>query len=124
MAHKNVVSLSLPADVLAAIGRAALAAGVSPSAHVEDLLRRTYMPRASHPAAKLALLRGALDAARDWLDLQTRLRRLGYVLRIDGEAGLWLHSWPDDRPLMPSEDLGHTLSGLVLRSRAVSYTHL
>ena len=97
---------------------AALAAGISPSAHVENVLRQAYIPAASRPGARLALLRTAFEAARDWIDLQTRLRRLGYVLRLAGESGLWLHSWPDDRPLMPADEMGHDLSGLILRFRA------
>ena len=31
------------------------------------------------------------------------------------EAGLRLHSWPRDRAILPIEDIGHSLAGLVLR---------
>lgn len=60
-----------------------------------------------------------IKAAPGWLDLQRTLRREGLVLRLS-ECGqsLQLHSWPEDRLLMPLSALGLTLEGLCLHFRA------
>jgi hypothetical protein len=63
-------------------------------------------------------VRFAIAVARDWLDLQSRLRATGHVLRLSAKSGLWVHSWPLNRPLLPIEELGHSLGGLTLRFRA------
>ncbi|SIS67311.1 hypothetical protein [Phaeovulum vinaykumarii] len=59
----------------------------------------------------------AFRAAFGWLDLQTRLRGLGYVLR-EGESTLELHSWPRGGRLMDLGDLGQDEITLCLRFRA------
>jgi len=57
-------------------------------------------------------------AAADWLDLQSRLRRAGYVLRRDPAGDLMLHDWPLNRPLLPMADLGHGMTALTVQFHA------
>ncbi len=67
----------------------------------------------------VAHLQQVIKASPGWLDLQRCLRRDGLVLRLsDCGRHLLLHSWPDDRMLMPVEALGLSLEGLCLHFRA------
>lgn len=120
MAQDRPVTLALDTDMLVALGRAARAAGASPSDYVRACLARALADKAGSAEAALRL---ALAQAEGWVDLQGRLRRAGFVLRqgVDGGAdgGLTVHSWPRERPLMPLSALGISTAALTLRYGAV-----
>ena len=61
-----------------------------------------------------ARLAGDLANARDWDDLDRRLRAKGYVLRPAG-GGLALHDWPGDRRICKASELGFSYSRLMRR---------
>lgn len=127
------MAVTLPADVIAALGRAADRAGVTPSGHLETLLRGVlFTPPAPAPALdptppvpatpdagpdRQAMAR-VLAVSVGWLDLQRHLRGIGVVLRIGRGGALNLHSWPSDRLLAPGAHFGFDLAGLTLRFRA------
>lgn len=110
------VALDLPVPLILALGRAAREAGQTPSDYVVALLS-AVLERTGSPG-KAEIVRQAVQVAADWLDLQHRLRRAGYVLRRDEEGELWLHDWPLNRPLVPLASLGHSLENLTLEFRA------
>lgn len=112
------VELALPPALLLALGRAARAAGVGPSDYVAAVLAAA-VDRAGHcPLAATDIVRQAVLAAADWLDLQSRLRRAGYVLRRNPVGDLMLHDWPLNRPLLPMADLGHSMTALTVQFQA------
>lgn len=145
MKPMRLVSLNLPVELIAAIGRAARDAGQTP----QDLLRATLAhvfagageggaawqrpapadaptPDRAADAAAPALAGGAppfavhlaFAEALGWLDLQSRLRAAGFVLRLGKDGVLALHSWPADHRLIDSAALGQPLEALILRFRA------
>lgn len=122
MTLHRLVSLRLPDNVIDALGRAARVQGRSPADVVRALLEAALAGAEPQPAqmtgARFALVNSALAAARGWLDLQTRLRAAGFVLRLSEAGTLSLNSWPADRALMPIEALGHSLPALCIRFRA------
>ncbi len=61
-----------------------------------------------------ARLAGDLARARDWADLDRRLRAKGYTLRAAG-GGLALHDWPGDRRICKASELGFSYSRLMRR---------
>lgn len=60
-------------------------------------------------------IRGAAHRARDWADLVSRLRALGYDLRPTRDDGLMVRSWPRGRPVLRLEELGFDMGALVMR---------
>lgn len=112
------VALDLPVPLILALGRAAREAGQTPSDYVVALLSEVLERTAKRSPGKTDIVRQAVQMAADWLDLQHRLRRAGYVLRRDDEGELWLHDWPLNRPLLPLASLGHSLEDLTLEFRA------
>lgn len=112
MAKDISVTLDLPEDLLRALGHGARCAGCRPSDYLLRALTAYLAATADHPATSV---RQALDLAHDWLDLQSRLRACGHVLRRGGNAGLVLNSWPLERALMPLAALGYRPEDLVLR---------
>lgn len=118
MDNTHAVTIDLPEALLIALGQAARIAGCSPS----DFLRATLHAALDRTPARLRaedeVIRHAVHLARDWLDLQRRLRGAGYVLRQAPEGGLAVNSWPLDRPIMRVENLGLSLAGLMLKFRA------
>ena len=122
MTQHRLVSLRLPDNVIDALDRAARAQGRSAADVVRALLEHALAgaEARAQPAtgARFAQVRAALAAARGWLDLQTRLRLAGFVLRLSEAGSLTLNSWPADRPLMPIEALGVSLPALCIRFRA------
>lgn len=109
------VELDLPDDILLALGRAAGTAGCLPSELALGLLRDALIRGPTNVHRPEALVADAVRLAKGWLDLQARLRRAGFVLRASAAAGLWLHTWPDDRALCPAADAGMALDALTLR---------
>lgn len=127
----RLVTLNLPVEVIAAIGRAARAAGQSPQDIVRGILNQRFAapkqaPAPDAPAHATApegadppfAVHVAFAEALGWLDLQSRLRAAGFVLRLGEDGVLALHSWPADRRLMNSAEIGQPLADLTLRFRA------
>ena len=112
MAQLRSVTLDLDIDMLAALGRAARAAGSSPTDHLRDCLARALRDAAGSAEMAVGL---ALRQATGWVDLQCHLREAGFVLREAPAGGLNLCSWPRERALMPVETLGHSRAALTLR---------
>ncbi|MDP2061498.1 MAG: CopG family transcriptional regulator [Phaeovulum sp.] len=121
MTQHRLVSLRLPDNVIDALDRAARMQGRSPADVVRALLEAALsaapLPERMR-GGSLALVLAALGAARGWLDLQTRLRMAGFVLRLSEAGVLTLNSWPANRALMPIEALGTSLPALCIRFRA------
>lgn len=119
MKPHRLVSLRLPDDLIDALDRAGRAQGRSPAELVRGLLEAMFLTAPQAVASSdLMRVHAALGAARGWLDLQTRLRAAGFVLRLSEAAELALHAWPLDRPLVPIEALGTSLPALCIRFHA------
>lgn len=118
MTSHRTISLELADDLLLAIGQAARASGVSPSLYVQSLLCTALDRGSTRIRARADELRLALLLATDWLDLQRRLRASGHVLRLSDAGDLMVHSWPQNRAILPIEGLGHSLADLCLRFAA------
>lgn len=120
MKIRRPITIDLPDDLLLAIGRASRVGGVSPTDFVVDTLAAALGAAgvAALTRRDTALVSALFDGAIGWLDLQTRLRGAGYVLRPGGTGCLALHSWPIERFLAPVEVLGHSLASLSARFRS------
>lgn len=123
MQHRRDIRLTLEAELILAIGRAARVAGCTPSELVAAVLAERFLPAlprcpANPPPAEPGHVGALIGAAAGWIDLQQRLRAAGYVLRRDAGGDIGLHSWPQDRPLVPLAALGWTAEALALRFRA------
>ncbi len=126
MSQDRRVSFVLADAVLAELVLAAGAAGCAPA----DLVRSAVVAslgRRVRPDWRTAVpgdLSQVASGAAGWVDLQSRLRRMGFVLRAcgatgwRGECGIDLHSWPSDRRLMEAGAAGLSLHALTLRFRA------
>ena len=112
------VAIDLPVPLILALGQAARTAGQAPSDFLTLLIAEALDRCGASPPATADIVRHAVQMAADWLDLQRRLRRAGFVLRQHEEGQLWLHDWPMNRPLLPLAALGHTLATLTLAFRA------
>jgi hypothetical protein len=111
------VSLLLPRGLLLAIGRAAIAAGQRPSDLVRDALTQAFAPVAVFDTDTVGTLFRSIAASTGWLDLQRRLRRLGFVLRADCDGDAFLHDWPSDRRIISLTEAGYRLRDLTIRFR-------
>ncbi|MBD3788321.1 MAG: hypothetical protein IE922_15405 [Sphingomonadales bacterium] len=132
MTQHRLVTLRLSADLIAALETEAHRREISPAqmirvAIVETVRRKAgdggaatpggnYMPRPS-------LIAATFDAAESWLDLQSRLRAEGLVLRLHeeswgSEARIALHDWPADRFVAWLDETGQSLAELTMRFRA------
>ena len=118
MTQERLVTLRLPDDLIAALSGAARVEGCAPADIIRDALAASLRQRAAPADAISADVAGAFRTAPDWPGLQAKLRRLGFVLRLDGASHLSLYSWPRERCVMPVERLGHTLTTLSLRFHA------
>lgn len=118
MTQHRLVTLRLPTELIAKIEAAARLHEETPA----ELIRRSLaqalreLPEAV-PKSQLMVLASAFDKAQGWLDLQAKLRKTGFVLRLDGER-LGLHEWPSDRFVLWIEEIGHSLAELTLQYRA------
>ena len=111
----RLVSLNLPVELIAAIGRAARDAGQTPQDLVRARLQQLFLGDAAQPPAPV---QRAFADALGWLDLQSRLRATGFVLRLGADRVLALHTWPADHRLIDSAAIGQPLAELTLRFRA------
>ncbi|KFE36779.1 hypothetical protein DW2_01435 [Thioclava atlantica] len=120
MTRDRLVSLRLPADLIDAISRAARAADLPPAEAARHALRAglDHLAGSSRESEARDAMRAALASARDWLDLQRRLRSVGFVLRQGRGGALAVHDWPANRYLLAGEVVGVRLADLVLRFRA------
>ncbi|WP_305664740.1 hypothetical protein [Frigidibacter sp.] len=133
MTSMRLVSLNLPVKLIAAIGRAAHAAGVTPHDLVRSTLHHVFAGDAAGPpkppqrdaqaedeqgSVPPFAVQLAFTEALGWLDLQSRLRAAGFVLRLGEDGVLALHTWPADHRLIDSAALGQPLADLTLRFRA------
>ena len=98
-----------------ALGKAALASECTPTDYLRATLRSALDRSPARLRANDEVVQLAVNLARDWLDLQTRLRQAGFVFRLVPDGNLALYSWPFNKPLMPIEELGFTKASLVLR---------
>lgn len=112
------VAIELPPALILALGRAAHAAGMPATDYLAAVLATALDRTSMRPLGPAEIVRQAVMTAADWLDLQYRLRRAGYVLRRDEAGNLMLHDWPFNRPLLPMADLGHCMAALVLQFQA------
>jgi len=138
MSQEIAVTLNLTDRTLCALGHRAAREGVSPTLLLRALLDRILLDRvlaAGTPtgaavgmaAADTAVatvadvaadvaVGDALALARDWPDLQHRLRRAGLVLRRSSDGGgLDLCRWPIEGPVMALSRLGVSADALALR---------
>ena len=123
MEQQRLISIKLPLSLIAALERAAHAGEVSPAEVIRAALKASFPSQRggagddAQARADLGAVRAALTEAQGWLDLQGRLRALGYVLRVDGE-GLMLCTWPIEAQILPLTVLGTDLPTLAFRFRA------
>ena len=118
MTQHRLVTLRLPVDLIAKIEAASRLQDETPA----ELIRRSLetalreVPTAV-PKSDMAVISQAFDTAQGWLDLQAKLRKAGFVLRLDGER-LGLHEWPSDRFVLWIEEIGQSLAELMVQYRA------
>lgn len=117
MAKDVPVLVDLPDDLLLALGRAARTVHCSPSDYLKAALSAALDRTADHAGPSPAGIALALALSRDWVDLQSRLRAQGLVLRLRS-AEFWLCDWPFNNPLLPAAEAGLALADLVARFRA------
>lgn len=115
MEPSRTVTIDVPETLLAALGRAAAAAGVGPSEYLRAVLRGALDRSPARLRSREEEIAQLLHLASDWVDLQRRLRAAGFVLRRDRQGELVIHSWPLERPLLPAAGLGLGLAALTLR---------
>lgn len=121
----RLVSLRLPLDMIDRIAAEARAFGLPPAELIRRVLQEglaeeptSALPTTKEPLPEMAAVQAALDQARDWFDLQHRLRDAGFVLRLAGGGALGLHAWPTNRFLLLLDEIGPSLTELVLRFAA------
>ncbi|MFN6951532.1 MAG: hypothetical protein ACK4NE_02920 [Albidovulum sp.] len=115
MDTRRNVTIDLPETLLLALGRAARAAGCSPSDYLRAALAAALEPRPARPVSAEGRILHAVRLAADWVDLQHRLREAGFVLRRVPGEGLTLHTWPVERAVLPLSALGFGETDLTLR---------
>ncbi len=115
MAKDMTVTLTLSEDLLLALGRAAQDARVRPGDYVTMAIRMALDRAGSAPPGAEDAVRTALCLAAGWPDLQKRLRAQCRVLRSGPGGELFVHSWPDERRLLPLTLFGESREGLTLR---------
>ena len=121
------ISLDLAPETLAALKQIARKEGGSVEAIIRDAIRRdmyrrTRAKKAVRPDERLvaplrALLADDLAYARDWHDLQDRLRVKGYAMREAG-GGLILVRHAGGAKVAKASDLGYSYSRLMQRFQA------
>lgn len=118
MTQHRLVTLRLSTDLITRIEAAARRCEETPAEVIRRCLAEAL--RETPPAVKrgdLAVLNLAFEQAQGWLDLQAKLRKAGFVLRLDGER-LGLHEWPSDHFVLWSEEIGQSLADLSVQFRA------
>jgi hypothetical protein len=123
--NKRVVSVELPADLFLAVHDLATEQEGTVANVVEDLLiahlesRKSNRPKQCEPDEKLVfalqkLLFRDLADARDWEDLDLRLRRHGYFMKV-AWGGLSLHTETSGQKLCNVHDLGFSYGQFIRR---------
>jgi hypothetical protein len=112
MSRSISVAIDLSETMLRSLGRAARRVGVSPTEYLHAVLASALEGRGHLSTAET--IGGVIAVSEDWLDLQSRLRRMGYVLRRSADGPLMLHDWPLNRPVLLLEELGYSLATLTL----------
>lgn len=131
MTQHRLVTLRLPADLIAALEVEAHRRELSPAQMIRVALVETVRIRGlasprvvqGNYAARPSLIAATFDTARDWLELQSKLRAEGLVLRLHEESGgpegrIALHDWPSDRFLLWLDEAGQDPHELRMRFRA------
>lgn len=118
MTQHRLVTLRLPTELIAKIEAAARLREETPADLIRQALSEALrdLPE-TVKKSDLMMLANAFDKAQGWLDLQAKLRKAGFVLRLDGER-LGLHEWPSDHFVLWIEELGHSLAELSVQYRA------
>lgn len=123
--NKRVVSVELPADLFLAVHDLATEQEGTVANVVEDLLnahleaRKSIRPKQCEADEKLVfalqkLLFRDLADARDWEDLDRRLRRHGYFMKV-AWGGLSLHTETSGQKLCNVHDLGFSYGQFLRR---------
>ncbi len=115
MDTRRTVTVAMPEALLLALGRAARAAGCSPSDYLCAVLRGALDRTPARLRPEEEVIRRAVNLSADWVELQRRLRAAGFVLRRAPEGGLAVHSWPIERAILPLKALGFGEADLTLR---------
>lgn len=115
MDTRRTVTIDLPETLLLALGRAARAAGCSPSDHLRTVLAAVLEEKPARPVSAEGRILQEVRLAADWVDLQHRLRAAGFVLRRVPGGELTLHTWPVERAVLPLAALGFGETDLTLR---------
>ena len=115
MARDMSVTLTLSEDLLLALGRAAQDMRVQPSDYVRAVVQMALDRNGFALPGDEDAVRVALHLATGWPDLQKRLRAQGRVLRAGPGGELFVHSWPQERRLLPLALFGASREGLTLR---------
>ncbi len=127
MAKDQTVTFRIPQALLSSTMRAARVEDMTAGEFIRTAVadRVAELGGAGHrdPVGTLRrALRRDFSSAKDWLDLQRRLREQKFVLReVSGEV--WLHTWPIERRLVPLARMGVTREELVLLYRAPFPAH-
>lgn len=121
------ITLKLPAATMAALRRVAQDDDVTPGQIIREAIDRDLRRRAAAKtpiraderlvAPLRALLADDFAYARDWADLQSRLRAKGYRLAEAG-GGLILTTHPKGERLCKGSELGYGYSALLRKFNA------
>jgi hypothetical protein len=127
MTLKRTITFRIPEPLFTSAVRAARAEEMTASEFIRAAVaeRVAEFDDQSNRDAASTLRRGLrrdFTEARDWVDLQHRLRERGFVLR-DRNGELALMSWPVERRLMPLARLGLTRDELTILYRAPFPAH-
>lgn len=112
---RRTVTIELSDALLLALGRAARAAGCSPSDYLRAVLRGALDRTPARLRSEAEEILQAVHLSQDWVDLQRRLRAQGLVLRRTADGGLAVHTWPVERAILPLSAIGPGEADLTLR---------
>ncbi|MEM9708306.1 MAG: hypothetical protein AAF871_05890 [Pseudomonadota bacterium] len=84
--------------------------GTPPAIDMADAI----LPEGCSNGSLSEMIETAIEAGVDWAGLQNSLTRTGVALRPRG-LGLAIHTWPDDRFVCKSGDLGFSFAELIRR---------
>ncbi|WP_141693084.1 CopG family transcriptional regulator [Thioclava sp. SK-1] len=123
MTHSShrLVTMRLPKDLISQIENSARAQDMAPAEIIRTALTDALMKGAASIPTRLTqrvAITRAFDLADGWLDLQTQLRALGFVLRHDPDGKLSLNEWPSNQHLCKLEEIGQSQTELTTRYRA------
>lgn len=122
MEQERSVTIRMPEALLSSAFRAARVEEMSAAEFIRTALAdRVAELGGDGKRDAIGIIRRALrrdfSGARDWVDLQWRLRRQKLILR-EHEGKIWLFTWPVEKKLMPLTRLGISDEDLTLLYRA------